>query len=396
MDRNTPAATNQTARRPIKGSWQDLFLQAQELARNYNDQAIPLYRKVVDGLLALPAERRRAGNNQLHNLLMAAALDLQGYYTIRERYDDALQVLEQARAVADEGEQEMLTDLRAEILLMAGRSDEALAEIRAVAESPEGELGDWGELVMAYVRAGRAAEALAVLDEMEQRLEATGNERDDYTYILGLRGLTSVEAGDVDAGIQAFEQVIELGGAYAQHLHLLYGRLVNLGRYEDALRFIDRDMTRPIRAKFWRAVALRHQGETSTSRRLLEEIVQTDISKTDQPSVVEYLLAHYYLGDEKGEGLETVLRALQDQQATSWVLLFLAGLGWAVRGDLRTAKSNFQLAVTQRKSMAEGKLLPNNYWFFTQDVVKPEYLDSLRRYFEGAEASSTEEPPPSE
>ena len=155
-------------------------------------------------------------------------------------------------------------------------------------------------------------------------------------------------------------------------------------------------MTRPIRAKFWRAVALRHQGETSTSRRLLEEIVQTDISKTDQPSVVEYLLAHYYLGDEKGEGLETVLRALQDQQATSWVLLFLAGLGWAVRGDLRTAKSNFQLAVTQRKSMAEGKLLPNNYWFFTQDVVKPEYLDSLRRYFEGAEASSTEEPPPSE
>ncbi|HXF60254.1 MAG TPA: hypothetical protein VNK95_01475, partial [Caldilineaceae bacterium] len=240
---------------------------------------------------------------------------------------------------------------------------------------------------------GRAAEALPILDEMEQRLEATGNERDDYTYILGLRGLASLEAGDIDAGIRAFEQVIELGGAYAQHLHLLYGRLVHLGRYEDALRFIAQDMARPMRAKFWRAVALRHQGETSRSRRLLEEIVHTDISKMDQPSVVEYLLAHYYLGDEGGEGLEIALRALQEQPSPSWLLFFLTGLGWAVRGDLRTARSNFQLAVTQRKSLAEGKLLPNNYWFFTQDVLKPEHLDSLRRYFEGAEAKSAEEPP---
>lgn len=393
MDRNTPASSDLTARRPIKGSWQDLFFQAQELAQNFNDQAIPLYRKVVDGLLALPADRRRAGNNQLHNLLMAAALDLQGYYLIRERYDEALQVLAQVGYVADEDEQGMLTNLRAEILLLAGRSDEAFAEIRTVAESPEGELGDWGELIMAYIRAGRAAEALPILDEMEQRLEATGNERDDYTYILGLRGLASLEAGDVDSGIHAFEHVIELGGAYAQHLHLLYGRLVHLGRYEDALRFIDQDTARPLRAKFWRAVVLWHQGETGRSRRLLEEVVQTDISKTDQPSVVEYLLAHYYLGDEEGEGLELALRALQEQPSPPWTLFFLAGLGWAVRGDLRTARSNFQLAVTQRKSLAEGKLLPNNYWFFTQDVVKPEHLDSLRRYFEGAEAKNAEEPP---
>ncbi|HXF60789.1 MAG TPA: hypothetical protein VNK95_04185, partial [Caldilineaceae bacterium] len=156
MDRNTPASLDETVRRPIKGSWQDLFFQAQELARNFNDQAILLYRKVIDGLLALPADRRRAGNNQLHNLLMAAALDLQGYYLIRDRYDDALQVLAQVGSVADEDEQAMLTDLRAEILLLAGRSDEAFAEMRAVAESPEGELGDWGELIMAHIRAGRA------------------------------------------------------------------------------------------------------------------------------------------------------------------------------------------------------------------------------------------------
>jgi tetratricopeptide (TPR) repeat protein len=397
MNRRQPA---RPAPQPVKGSWEDLLLQAQQLARSYNDQAIPLYRKIVDGLLALPPAQREAGKRRLHNVLMAAGLDLQGYLNVRDRLDEALAVVDQVRAVADAEDAENLATLRIEILLQSGHADEAFAELRAAAEAPDATLGDWGALVMAHIRAGRAQDALPVLDQMEQTAIAAAGEgaqepsRSDAAYIAGLRGITALEAGDIDAGIAHFERVMQLGGAYAQNLHLLYGRLIHAGRYDEALRFVDQDQARPVRAAFWRGVALQHKGESALARRKWESIVNTDLVKSDQNSIMEYVLAHYYLGDPQGKGLEIVLQAMRDQRSVPWVMLFLAGLGWAVRGDLRSARSNLQLAVTQRKSLAEGSRLPKHYWFFTQDVVKPEIAAQLAEFFEDGVPSSAEAPVP--
>lgn len=389
MNTRTP---ERSAPPPIKGSWEDLLLQAQQLARNYNDQAIPIYRKLVDGLAALPAAQRNAANRRLHNLLMAAALDLQGYYNVRDRYDDALGVLAQLQPIADEGEREMLDGLAVEVLLQADRAGEAFAKLRAAAEAPDAELGDWGQLVMTYIRAGQPAQAIPVLEKMAEVIDSTpassdrsaDDERSDLSYLAGLRGIALLELGDLDGGIAAFDDVVKLGGAYAQNLHLVYGRLIHQGRYAEAQRFIDLDHSRPVRAEFWRGVSQHHAGNATKARQTFDSVVSGDSIKTDQNSIMEYVLSHFYLGDSKGVGLEIVLSAIREQRAVPWLLFYLAGIGWTLRGDLRAAKSNLQLAVTQRKSVAEGSKLPKQYWFFAQDIVPAEHLDGLRGYFDDA------------
>lgn len=375
---------------PIKGSWEDLLRQAQQLARNFNDDAIPILRKIVDGLTAMPAARRNAANRRLHNVLMAAALDLQGYYNVRDRHEDSLGVLEQLRPVADERDQEMLDTLTAEVLMQAGRTEEALTQLRQKAEAPDAELGDWGQLVMAHVRAGQPGKAIPVLQRMAEIVDTTppapdrteADERNDLAYVAGLRGIILLEMGDLDGGIAAFENVVKLGGAYAKHLYLLYGRLIHQGRHDDAMRFIDMDRERPIRAAFWRGVSQYHSGEEAKARQTWESVANRDALKTDPDSMMEYVLSHYYLGDPKSEGLEIMLAAAREQSNLPWLLLYLLGLGWGLRGDMRAAKTNFQLAVTQIKSLAEGNKLPWHYWFFARDIIPAERLDEIRGYFE--------------
>src|SRR5690606_6152142 len=135
-------------------------------------------------------------------------------------------------------------------------------------------MGDWGQIVMAYVRARRPADALPVLDEMDAKLAekiAAGDIdedeiRNDQAYIAGLRAVATLEAGDIDKGIELVDQVLELGGGYAQNPRLLYGRLIHSGRYAEALPYIEEDKQRPVRAAFWRGVAQRHLGNEEKAK----------------------------------------------------------------------------------------------------------------------------------
>ena len=409
MNTRTPQRPTQgSTKGPVKGSWEDLFQQAQQFARNYNDAAIPLYRRVVDGLAALPPAARKAGNNRLHNIMMAAGLDLQGYYNVLGRYDDALATIDQLRGLVSPDEQEMLDSLIIDILIQAARTDEAFARLRTTAEAPDADLGDWGQLVMAYVRAKQPEAAFPVLDAMAQQLEqrktteqtkgeGKSSESDqvqfqrDQGYILGLRAVATLEAGQIDAGIALFDEILRLGGSYADNLHLLYGRLLHQGRYDDALRYIERDQKRVVRATFWRGVALKHKGEETRARHAFENAIQQESIQRDMESMMEHILAYYYLGDPQAQGLEIVLRAIREQRAPSWILMYLAGLGWAIRGDANAARTNIELAMVQRKSAAEGIKLPYHYWFFAQDLLTADQLTLLAIFFETSRTAETEE-----
>ena len=389
MNQRTP--TQQPAPRRVQGSWEDLFLQAQQHARNYNDLAIPLYEKVLNGLMALPESARQSGNRRLHNLMMAAGLDLQGYYNVRDGFDESLAVVEKLKTVAVENEQEMLDTLKTDILLLSGRTDEAYTRLRTTAEAPEADLGDWGALVAAYLKAEQPADALPILDQMDAQSQAKHGDNDDEdakrdrSYVAGLRALATFDAGNVDEGVKLFEEVIAVGGAYAANLHLIYGRLVHQGRYDDALRFIDMDRGHPVRAGFWRGVTLHHLGHASAARAAFQSVVAIDVGNADRESMMEFILARYYLGDPEGTGLEIVLRGIREQRAPNWAMLFLTGLGWVLRGDMNSARSNLQLAVTQRKSAADGAKLPKHYWFFTKDIAPADKLADLQTYFDPGE-----------
>ena len=82
----------------IKGSWEDLLLQAQQLAARQDDGAIDIYRKSIDRLSRLPANQRQAAEGRLQNVMRQAAVDLQYYLSYRDRYEEALAVNEKIRA----------------------------------------------------------------------------------------------------------------------------------------------------------------------------------------------------------------------------------------------------------------------------------------------------------
>ena len=59
-----------------------------------------------------------------------------------------------------------------DVLLQAGREEEAYAMQRQRAESSDGTLADWGNLAMVYVRSGRPQSAKSVLSEMQQVVQS--------------------------------------------------------------------------------------------------------------------------------------------------------------------------------------------------------------------------------
>ncbi|MCB0080398.1 MAG: hypothetical protein KDE47_05690, partial [Caldilineaceae bacterium] len=65
-----------------------------------------------------------------------------------------------------------------------------------------------------------------------------------------------------------------------------------------------------------------------------------------------------------------------------WSLFVLAGLGWAARGSMSNAHTNFSIAVDQRRSLAQSRLLPNEMLNFVHDLVDESNQAELAKYFE--------------
>ncbi len=411
MNQRQPAAPPPV----LSGSWQDVFNQAQQKAANFNDEAIPLYYKVFNGLGRLPKSRRNANNDKLQDLFAHSAMALQGYLNLRDRYDESLEVLAQARNEMEPDEQDQWNGQIIDVLIQAGRVDEGLERLYALARQDDAELGDWARLVMALLRVDRPQEALAALDEAEKALAdatsagadqelagGTGQEADnepdhdaahdadiaeardrELAYLLGLRSLTAIEAGEWEQGVALFDEVVARQGAYANSPHLFYSRLINAGRYDDALPLLDRDRARPIRSGFWRGLSLFKQGRKREAENVWKRVVAVQGENANENSIVEYSLAHFYLGDEDRVALTSLLNLVREQkQRVPWAIFMLIGLGWVVRDDLTAARSNFEIAVAQLKSAAEGPRIAYHFWQMSEGLLDDTFKAALRDYFE--------------
>ncbi len=396
------ATPQRSAPRPIKGSWEDLHTQAQQHARNYNDEAIPLYQRVFNGLIALPSAARAAGDNRLYNLMMVTGVELQGYLNLRERYDESLTVIEKMHNIVAEVDKPQIVELKSDVLLQADRGEEAISTLRALAESDDADAGDWGHMVAAYIRLKQPDNALQVVDEMGEWLDAQieagelqGQELIEARYYQErLRAAALLESGRIDEVLTLFDQLYSIDGAKAFSPHLVYTRLAQEGMYEQALRYIDRDQSHPVRAAFWRGLVSNRMGDNAKATRIWEAALKQDMVRSDTTSIVEHILTQYYLGDPKGEGVELMLRAQREQKRISWMIFLLTGLGWIVRKDYKAAHSNIRLALAQVKSMGEGKRLPQHYWQFVQDLAPADQVEQFTQYFDTdtkiAAASSSE------
>ncbi len=194
--------------------------------------------------------------------------------------------------------------------------------------------------------------------------------------------MLTLEQGNSEQAAASFEEAIILDPNYKQQLYRMYTRMIRLGDPARAIAFIKRDQRNPIRSGFWHGVALDRLGESDEAIRHWQKVLNVDLAANEEPHLLEYILSHYYLGDAEGTGLGLVLSALQEETGGQWALFLLAGIGWAQRGNVENARTNFFTAMNQRRANGNGLLLPWESWNFLLDLLPEEDLANYAEFFE--------------
>ena len=385
------AATAPTQRTSsLKGSWEELFERAQRMAGNRNDEAIPLYEKLVTRLSKMPDDQLELNDERLLKLLMRATAGAQSYLNLRERYDEALQIMDMARPhVDDEEELESYDIHRADILIMAGHLEKAVALLREMPQDDDGLIEHLGYIFRRYLQNKQWDQAASVLDELEQQAAIEIAAEEDAIEVARTRGyvdschsLLALEKGEWDQAITWYEKMAGNGSDFGQNYQFLYIPLVHGGQDETALTFIQRDKAHKIRSGFWEGLAQYHLGHQNAAEKIWKRVTTTPLTEEEARFLFEFALAHFYLGDNEREGLELVLRVIREVESPNWSLFVLAGLGWAARGSMSNAHTNFSIAVDQRRSLAQSRLLPNEMLTFVRDLVDESDQAELAKYFE--------------
>lgn len=404
---------------PLPGSWEGILEQAREYAQNGNPEAVPLFEKVINGLGKLSLERRLAKQRRLQDLLLAAVIGLQSFHARRDNFELTLGVVDNAIPLCDPEDRDYLEQHRIGLKFIMGRNDEGLEALRSRSEETAEELIDWSALIWGYIRCDRGHEAVAILDDLAERYHVpraivdsqksdnseaeadsppaategtatdtqgpegeTDLQAQNESAYLALRGIVLTEIGQVEAGIRSFSRSLVYPDApYRNSLFLLYSRLANMGYYEEALRFIQRDSGQPARAGFWRGLIYLRQGRREDARAAWRGVAELD-QATANRAPTEAILSQFYLGDDSGEILGQLLTAIRETEHLHWTLFMLAAVGFAARGDRDTAVHDFQLAIGMLKAYGEGRKLPVTLWYMVKDLFKAEDVESYARFFE--------------
>lgn len=386
----TAYAEDESAPILIKGSWEAILRDAQQLASQQDDDAIPLFDKIVQRIGRMSVTQRIANDERLQKIFTVAAINAQSYLTLREHYDAALATLDKLREIGDPHDRAFADFQRVLILFMAERLDEGFHELDARIHDDDADISDWGQLVMSNLRYGRideAADALAqaeIWTDEQARLELIDKEElaEWRGYLFTLKADVAMRRNEWDLTMQYFADALAADPMYGKNLHLFYTALMQAGQPQHALTYIDQDGAYPIRSNFWRGVALYRLGDADAAKESWQKVLDVDLQESEEPSFSEYVLTHYYLGDEERIGLGNILRVLQEDKRYEWQTLFLAGLGWAIQNRIDNARTNLQFAINQRRASAQGKLLPYQTWTYLLDLLPDEGQEALQRYFE--------------
>ena len=382
--------TDQQAPAPIRGSWEELLGRAQELAASRDDEAIEIYEKLITRLLKMTPEQRAVQENRLQGVLIQSGVNLQAYYNILERFDDASDVLVRLSTVVEEEELPSLDSHRAQILVMAEKFDEAIALMREITEREDAEIPELSAIARLHIDRGELDKAAEVIEEIAQRAAEDAesdetNENDqarDQGFVENLRSLLALEQGNSEAAIDHFEKAMAVFPFYADNTHLLYIRLMHSGLYEEALPFIKKETKRKIQPAFWRGLALHHLGETKEAEQLWKKATEIELDESESAAFLELILSFYYLGDKERLGLELLLRLINESRNPGWSVFFLLGLGWSIHDNAANAITNFDMGLQQMRTEASGTKFPKEVKTFVRDLLSEEQQIELAKYFE--------------
>jgi len=378
----------------LKGSWEDLLLQAQQLAARQDEACIEIYRKLTDRLSRLPQAQRMAAEGRLQEIMRQAAVDMQYFLTYRDRYAEALAVNETVRVLLPEEGRRAFARHAAAIRIQAGEVDAGLAELRGLAAeiaAAENTVDAWGDALFAALDKRRFEDADRAIQEAEAFVNRTyqgnlaGEEaKRDQAFVAYLRSRLAAARQNGREALAWFQHAGTLDLFYRQNPQYLYTHLVDTGAHDEALSLIRTDKEGPIRAAFWQGIIHQRSGRAAEAQAAWRQAISVKLPEDGNVDYLELVLSRYYLGDHDGIGLASVLRAI-DEDPGFWGLFYLAGLGWAMRNDMAAARLNMQLALLRRKSLAQGRKIPQTWWAFCSELLDSEKQAEMEEYFEDAQ-----------
>ncbi len=391
-----PAAKSATPVAPIKGSWEDLLYRGQQLLATQNQEGSAILQSLVDRLAQMPPALLNAGNHRLKNVLIAAVNSVTPYHLYSQRYDDALANIDLCERIDDQTESISWRTYRAMVLMQSGAFDEAFDIMSEIARS--GRFGYWQYQVTEAIRRRRLDLAEKVIAEVEHtlnRLNATATDADELRHqrasLAYCKALVSVVQGKTSEASAWMEYTLAQDAQYFAYLSLFYVRLIEHDDLTEALNWVKRDRAFPVRAGFWHGYICHRLGKSEEAGHRWQQVVKSVATEKDEEAdieLLEYVMAHYYLGDREGAGLALSLELMEPGKLISPLQFFLAGVGWAMRGNSSPAHVNFQQAVMRLQSQALAHKMQSLWWRFCTDLVAADALPQYAKYFDQPETHS--------
>ena len=380
---------------PLKGSWEAQLTEAERLARNFNDACLPLFDKLYTRLEKTPKARRMAADERLQNIFLRAADSYQGYLLMREQYDRALEVIERMGKELGEAEAVDWNIHTALALHQAGRDDEALERMRPrPGLSADEQLQAWSMFVMLATEIERLDDAEKALAHIAQLIEETSDldeeeRQSERAYMASQHAMLALRRQEWEESVAWIEKALSGSWELAHKYQAVYQAIALEGPPDMALRLIDRDAAPRISSFFWRGLAHQRAGDSAKARNAWKKMIAYEPDEDEDFPIFGMILAYYYSGDPNQIGLELVLRTLAETDPVDWALLLLAGLGWAVQGDMKNTHSNLEGSMLLRRTSRPGaKYLPIDIWKHAQLLLDDNVLPEIAPYF-GVEMEQT-------
>jgi tetratricopeptide (TPR) repeat protein len=260
--------------------------------------------------------------------------------------------------------------------LAKGEVQEGLAELQALAEEEPGTTVRW--LVLAHESRieGRFPESQAAIDRALETVDQGDHSAQAQAYYLQF--LLHKEMGQPDKAVEAWDKAADLDAEAGKTVREVYAMLADIGRYTDALRYVDRD-DNPMQAGNQRGIIANLTGDSARAKQEWQKVAKLDAA--------EFEYGH-------DAWVEAVLRLGDSEPALEWLqeylpqfgtprLLVLSGIGWAMRQDGELAATLFQQAIDllQRGRPPKQKLDSTDWRLLDSLVTDDELKTGLKRYF---------------
>ncbi len=363
-----------SSRPPLADSYEGLHGRARNLwVAGDLAGAASLYRRLVDALHRL-GDRVLDRRPELRDLHRQARQEFGTLLYGQRRYAEALEVTQVLLETHPEEEMLWRREL-ARLRVAKGEVEAGLAELRELTAEDPKDFQNWYALGLEARIEGRFAEGEEAFD---QALKVCPQDSEDLAKIHYQRFRLYWDAGRPDDALVAWEAALDADPDMAETIREVYEMLTEIGRYSEALTYVDRDEN-DLQAGFQRGLIASRTGNQLQAMAQWRRVAEMD------PDAYDY-------GQEAW--VEAVLQLGDQDRAIEWLqgglarhptprLTVLSGIAWAMRSDSSLAARLFQQAInaTRHQRPPKQKLDRADWHLLDALVSDQEIKKALKTYF---------------